>query len=92
MHTVFIFTNAWFALNCFVHMFGVIFLCPLLSSMSISFTVDSMIQGNHVYKDTWDSHLGEELACRHERNNIYDLFAVAVLKLDAIVGHVPRAI
>ena len=75
-------------------MFGVIlvFLRPLPSSMSISFTVDSMIRGNHVYKDIWDSHLGEELTCRRERNNIHDPYAVAVLKSDVIVGHIPRAI
>ena len=36
---------------------------PLLSSMSVSFTVDSMVQGNHIYKATCDSHLGEELSC-----------------------------
>ena len=45
-----------------------------------------------MYKDIWDSHLGEELACRRERNNIHDPFAVAVLKSDVIVGHIPRAI
>ena len=60
--------------------------------MSISFTVDSMIRGNHVYKDIWDSHLGEELTCRRERNNIHDPYTVAVLKSDVIVGHIPRAI
>ena len=48
--------------------------------MSVLFTVDSMIRGNHIYKAIWDSHLGEELVCRHERNNIHDPFAVAVLK------------
>ena len=34
-----------------MHLFGVIFLHPLPSSMFVSFTVDSMIRGNHVYKD-----------------------------------------
>ena len=42
--------------------------------------------------DIRDSHLGEELACRRQRNNIHDPFAVAVLKSDVIVGHIPRAI
>ena len=45
-----------------------------------------------MYKDIWDSHLGEELACRHERNNIHNPFAIGVLKSDVIVGHVSRAI
>ena len=78
-----------------MHLFGVIFLRPLPSSMFISFTVNSMIRGNHVYKDIWDSHLGEELACSgRERNmcNIHDPFVVGVLKSDVIVGHISRAI
>ena len=54
--------------------------------MFVLFTVDSMIRGNHVYKDIWDSHLGEELACRHKRNNIHDPFTIGVLKSDVIVG------
>ena len=62
-----------------MHLFGVIFLCPLPSLMFVLFIVDSMIQGNYEYKDIWDSHLGEELACRHERNNIHDTFAIGVL-------------
>ena len=37
-----------------------------------------------------DNHLGEELATKGM--NIHDLFAVAVLKSDIIVGHIPRAI
>ena len=61
-----------------VHLFDVIFLRPLPSLMFVSFTVDSMIRRNHVYKDIWDSHLGEELACRRERNNIHDPFAIIV--------------
>ena len=60
--------------------------------MSVSFTVaiDSMVQGNHIYKAIRDSHLGEER--RHERNNIHNPFIVSVLKSDVIVGHVPREI
>ena len=32
------------------------------------------------------------VVCRRERNNIYDPFAISVLKSDVIVGHVPREI
>ena len=55
-----------------------------------------------MYKDIWDNHLGEELACSIDSMenilsmhvgtkgmNIYDLFAIAVLKSDVIVGHIP---
>lgn len=45
-----------------------------------------------MYKDIRDNHLGEELACRHERNNIHDFFAVGVIKSDVIVCHMPRGI
>ena len=66
---------------------------PLLLSMSVLFTVDSMVQGNHISKAIWDSHLVKNsVVCRRERNNIHDPFAVSVLKSDIIVGHVPRAI
>ena len=102
MHTVFMrFTNTWcMCIELFrvrVHVFGVtdvyrFFIPCFCQCLSVSFTVDSMIQGNHIYKAIWDSHLGEELVCRRERNNIPDPFAVAVLKSDVIVGHVPRAI
>ena len=33
-----------------VHVFGRLLLHPLLLSMSVSFTVDSVVRGNHIYK------------------------------------------
>ena len=75
-----------------MHLFGVIFLRPLPSLVFVSFTVNSMIRGNHVYKGIWDSHHGEELACRRKRNNIHDPFAIGVLKSDVIISHISRAI
>ena len=63
-----------------VHLFGAIFLRPLPLSMFVSFAVDSMIQGNHVYKDIWDNHL-EELACRHKRNEYPRSFRSCCVKI-----------
>ena len=70
MHAVFIFTNTRCVLNCFVHvcMFGVVdvyFSIPCFHQCLFSFTVDSMVQGNHIYKAIWDGHLGEELSCSY---------------------------
>lgn len=56
------------------------------------FEIDSMIRGNHVYKDRWDSFIGEVLVCQREPHNFHDPFAVAVMKTGNIVGHIPRTI
>ena len=72
-----------------VHLFGVIFLRPLPSLMFVLFTVDSMIRGNHVYKDIWDSRLSEELACRYERNKYPQSFHSCCVK---IRRYIPRTI
>ena len=38
------------------------------------FTVESMIRGYHihVYKDVWESSIGEKLFCEIEEENIHD--------------------
>ena len=40
----------------------------------------------------WDALIGEELSCEREGANYADQFAVAIIKDDNIVGHVPRKI
>jgi len=45
---------------------------------------------DHVYKDIWLAIDGEILQCRRETGNGHDPFAVAVIKKDDIVGHLPR--
>ena len=59
---------------------------------STSFSVSSIVRGYHIYKDSWDASIGEELSCQREAENYTDPFAVAVMKDDNIVGHVPRKI
>ena len=51
--------------------------------------IDSCLRGRRVYKATWKPTLHEELQCRKEDDNPHDPYAVAVIKIDAIVGHVP---
>ena len=69
-----------------------------VSTMSTySFSIESMIQGYHVYKDIWSDPDDEAvLECKCKPGNSSDPYAVAVLKeitgADTVVGHVPRAI
>ena len=51
-----------------------------------------MVRGYHVYEEIWDASLGEELLCTREPTNPRDSFAVAVVKSDQTVGHVPLKI
>ncbi len=57
-----------------------------------SFCVEAMVRGYHTYQRVCTAVVGEELPCQRETVNPRDLFAVAVLKDEAIVGHVPRKI
>lgn len=55
-----------------------------------TFTTDSVIRGYHEYKNIWEAAFGECLQCQRERSNGHDPYAVAVVKDDNVVGHVPR--
>ena len=50
------------------------------------------MRGYHVYKDIWATVVGEELPCQREDGNRANPFAVAVVRGEAIVGHVPKKI
>ena len=54
-----------------------------------TFTVESMVS-YHVYKDVWTASIDEHLPCQRETTNPADRFAVAVMKGDTVVGHVPK--
>ena len=51
---------------------------------------DSAVRGFHQYQSIWTPVVGEELPCKREAGNSYDLFAVAVMKDHVVVGHLPR--
>ena len=72
-----------------VHLFGAIFLHPLPSSMFVSFAVDSMIEETMCTRIFGTTILVKNL---HVGTKGMDIHAVAVLKSDVIVGHIPRAI
>ena len=50
------------------------------------------IRGYHVYKENWTPVIGETLTCKREPSNAYDKYAVAVIKNERVVGHLPRKI
>ena len=57
------------------------------------FQFESFITGYYYYRHIWTPQIDEELTTAHEHNNIYDEFAVSILKNnDTIVGHIPRQI
>ena len=58
----------------------------------MTFEIESMVRGYHVYNETWEAVIGEQLTCERDTTNHHDRFAVAVMKLDAIVGHLPKRI
>ena len=51
--------------------------------------IECYIRGYHVYRDIWEAAVDEELVCRPERSNAHDRYAVAVMKNDLVVGHLP---
>ena len=60
--------------------------------MAVEVSMEAMIRGYHVYRDVWSAVVDEELACKREPFNASDPFAVAVVKGDTTIGHVPRKI
>ena len=57
-----------------------------------TFQRESMVRGYHIYGEQWVAAVGEELECRRERGNPRDTYAVAVVRDDITVGHLPRKI
>ena len=52
--------------------------------------IECCIRGYHIYQEVWEAAIDEELVCRPERGNAHDWYAVAVMKNDLVVGHLPR--
>ena len=55
------------------------------------FEKHSFIHGHHIYHRIWTPELGECLVCEREPTNVNDRYAVAVVKDNVAVGHLPRA-
>uniref|UniRef100_A0A1X7U355 HIRAN domain-containing protein n=1 Tax=Amphimedon queenslandica TaxID=400682 RepID=A0A1X7U355_AMPQE len=54
------------------------------------FQKESVITGHHVYKTVWTPIISEELHTEVEDDNGHNKYAVAVMKSNGIVGHMPR--
>jgi len=52
----------------------------------------SWIKGYHAYKDSWEKEIGEVLELQHEPKNLQDKNAIAVVRDEEVVGHMPRAL
>lgn len=52
--------------------------------------INSYVRGYHAYMEDWMPTIGECLLVKPEPTNTKDKEAVAVLKDDLIVGHVPH--
>ena len=48
------------------------------------------VRGYHIYRTIWQAAVGEVLTCKREYNSDRDRYAVAVLKNDNIIGHLPK--
>ena len=46
----------------------------------------------HIYKEEWEATVGEELKCEREKNSAKDPHAVAVVRENVIVSHLPQKI
>ena len=51
--------------------------------------VDGCVHGFHVYQDIWTPIIVKVLACWREMTNIEDRYAIAINKMEEVVGHVP---
>ena len=58
----------------------------------VSFSVETIVRGYHVYNSIWTAAIVEEFACKREVTNTFDPFAVAVTRGDTIIGHIARKI
>ena len=63
-----------------------------LRRSAMEFVMPRCIRGYHVYEEIWQSAVGEKLPCRREPDNRSDRYAVAVIRNETIVGHLPRKI
>ena len=57
-----------------------------------TYEIASCVQGHHIHKRVWRPVLGEEVKCQIEEGNVEYQYAVAVLRENIVVGHIPRKI
>ena len=50
------------------------------------------VRGYHVFQVSWSPMVGDELVCKHERNNCHDAHAMGVYCEEKLVGHLPKEV
>ena len=50
------------------------------------------IRGHHIFKKFWSPQIGESLTCKPEFGNVFDTYAVAVVKEEEITSLLAAAI
>ena len=65
-------------------------MASLLVSDEAVYLHESVVQGHHVYKRAWSPVVGEILQLSCEEDNDHYHFSVSVMKVEFVVGHVPR--
>lgn len=66
------------------------FSCALFNLKELE--VPSWIRGYHAYKDSWEVEIGEDRELQHEPKNLQDKNAIAVIRDEEVVGHMPWAL
>ena len=65
-----------------------------MADSSGTFTFTAAIRGFHIYRHSWNPHIGQQLPTERETDNPEDRFAIAVVDtIDgsySTVGHIPR--
>jgi hypothetical protein len=49
-------------------------------------SIEAMVRGYNVYSERLDCSVGEEFPCTREVTYMFDPFAVAVMRGDAVIG------
>ena len=52
---------------------------------------NSVVTGHHIYKTIWTTFIGEMLPDEIEEGNLYDRYAVSLMRDGKIVRHMPLA-
>ena len=56
-----------------------------MAMATITYEMEAVNRGYHVYATVWDTQIREELYCARATENIRDLYAVAIKKADLTV-------
>ena len=64
----------------------------LLSARDCYYGRESGTRGYLVYQAIWTAAIGEELVCQREPSNVVDRYALAVIRSDIVIGHLPERI